>query len=218
MRPTTTPSTSCVLIIILYHGLVFSICAKLRPNCDCRHRCSFGLSLNQAAETSPPGARSRTWHRNQQVIRQGHDEVRAGNGHRGSLDDRGPHHWRGCRRSNQRGTRAGHSAVQPLGGTISAARLGQHANPSVSVLHGPTWPTRMIGKSAASVLVYRQFSRANATHSAPRCLHKARLSRWRSDHEKARDTWDYRWGRNTDCGAPLASMVAKECGAIARQR
>ena len=29
---------------------------------------------------------------------------------------------------------------------------------SVSVLHGPAWPTRMIGKSAASVLVYRRFS------------------------------------------------------------
>jgi hypothetical protein len=43
----------------------------------------------------------------------------------------------------------------------------------------------MIGKSAASVLVYRRFSVwANATHSAPCCLHKARLSRWRSDHEK----------------------------------
>ena len=27
--------------------------------------------------------------------------------------------------------------------------------------------------------------------------------------------WDYRWGRNIDCGAPLASMVAYECGAIA---
>src|SRR6476469_1012241 len=30
--------------------------------------------------------------------------------------------------------------------------------------------------------------RVNATHSASRCLHKARLSRWRSDHEKARYT------------------------------
>src|SRR5262245_7842790 len=50
------------------------------------------------------------------------------------------------------------------------------------------------------------------------CLHKARLSRWRTDHEKARYAWGYRWGRNIDCGAPLASMVAKECGAIACQR
>src|SRR5262249_32454609 len=26
-------------------------------------------------------------------------------------------------------------------------RVGQHPNPSVSDLHGPTWPTRMIGKT-----------------------------------------------------------------------
>src|SRR5215831_10502995 len=45
-----------------------------------------------------------------------------------------------------------------------------------------------------------------------------RLSRWRTDHEKARYAWDYRWGRNIDCGAALASMVAKECDAIACQR
>src|SRR5262249_55217979 len=31
-----------------------------------------------------------------EVIRQGHDEVRAGDDHRGSLVDRGSHHWRGC--------------------------------------------------------------------------------------------------------------------------
>jgi hypothetical protein len=47
---------------------------------------------------------------------------------------------------------------------------------------------------------------------APRLL---RFSRWRSDHEKARHTWDYRWGRDIDCGTRLASMVAKERGAIA---
>src|SRR5262245_43822138 len=58
----------------------------------------------------------------------------------------------------------------------------------------------------------------NATHSAPRCIHKAWLSRWRTDHEKARYAWDYRWGRNIDCGAALASMVAYESGAIACQR
>src|SRR6516164_5485209 len=45
-----------------------------------------------------------------------------------------------------------------------------------------------------------------------------RLSRWRTDHEKARYAWDYRWSRNIDCGAALASMVAKECDAIACQR
>src|SRR5262249_14628721 len=58
----------------------------------------------------------------------------------------------------------------------------------------------------------------NATHSAPRCIQQAWLSRWRTDHEKARYAWDYRWGRNIDCGAALASMVAYECGAIACQR
>src|SRR5258708_13387682 len=99
MRPTTTPSTSCVLIIILYHGLVFSICAKLRPNCDCRHRFSFGPSLNQATATSalrPGGAHGTEI---KQVIRQGHGEVRARNAHRGSLCDRGPHHSPACPRS-----------------------------------------------------------------------------------------------------------------------
>src|SRR6516164_3436297 len=88
---------------------------------------------------------------------------------------------------------------------------------------GPAWPNmankndrqkRGLGAGVSAVFGLR----ANATHSAPRCLHKARLSRWRSDHEKARYTWDYRWGRNVDCGAPLASMVAKESVAIARQR
>src|SRR6266852_3693549 len=53
------------------------VCAKLRPNCDCRHRFSFGPSLNQAAETSalrPGGAHGTEI---KQVIRQGHGEVRA---------------------------------------------------------------------------------------------------------------------------------------------
>ena len=76
------------------------------------------------------------------------------------------------------------------------------------------WQKRGLGAGVLAVFGLR----ANATHSAPRCLHKARLSRWRSDHEKARYTWDYRWGRNIDCGAPLAAMVAKGCGAIACQR
>jgi hypothetical protein len=35
-----------------------------------------------------------------------------------------------------------------------------------------------------------------------------------TDHEKAQRAWDYRWSRVIDCGALLASMVAKECGAI----
>ena len=39
--------------------------------------------------------------------------------------------------------------------------------------------------------------------------------RWRLDHEKARSTRDYRWRRVVSCGALLASMVAKECGAVA---
>jgi hypothetical protein len=80
----------------------------------------------------------------------------------------------------------------------------------------------MIGKSAASVLVYRRFSVRGQTLRIVlrvvflgRDYQDAQLSKWRSDHEKARDTWDYRWGRNIDCGAHLAAMVAKECGAIA---
>ena len=54
--------------------------------------------------------------------------------------------------------RGGASAVQPLSRTISATRLGQHPNPTVSVLHGPTRPTGMIGESAASAPVDRRFS------------------------------------------------------------
>jgi hypothetical protein len=36
-----------------------------------------------------------------------------------------------------------------------------------------------------------------------------------TDHEKAQYAWDYRWSRVVDCDALLASMVAKECGAVA---
>jgi len=36
-----------------------------------------------------------------------------------------------------------------------------------------------------------------------------------TDHETASYARDYRWGRVVDCDALLASMVAKECGAIA---
>src|SRR5215510_12911534 len=43
--------------------------------------------------------------------------------------------------------------MQPLGPTISATRVGQHPNPSVSDLHGPTWPTRMTGKARHSELI-----------------------------------------------------------------
>jgi len=51
-----------------------------------------------------------------ETISQDHDEALTGNDYRGSLDDCGLHRWRGCRRnqrSNQRGTRDGHSRVQP---------------------------------------------------------------------------------------------------------
>jgi hypothetical protein len=33
-------------------------------------------------------------------------------------------------------------------------------------------------------------------------------------HEKTKYAWDYRWGRLIECDALLASMVAKECGAL----
>jgi hypothetical protein len=36
-----------------------------------------------------------------------------------------------------------------------------------------------------------------------------------TDHETAWHTWDYRWCRVIDCGALLASMVAKESVALA---
>jgi hypothetical protein len=36
-----------------------------------------------------------------------------------------------------------------------------------------------------------------------------------TDHETAWHTWDYRWCRVIDCGALLASMVAKERVALA---
>ena len=35
-----------------------------------------------------------------------------------------------------------------------------------------------------------------------------------TDHEKAQYARDYRWSRVVDCDALLASMVAKECGAL----
>src|SRR5499427_10751717 len=80
----------------------------------------------------------------------------------------------------------------------------------------------MIGKARpqkiCSLVSGNSGLKENATHSAPRCIHKAWLSRWRTDHEKTWYAWDYRWGRNIDCGAPLASMVAYECGGIACQR
>jgi hypothetical protein len=49
---------------------------------------------------------------------------------------------------------------------------------------------------------------------APRCLNMGALSLWRNDHEKAQYAWDYRWSRVIECDALLASMVAKECGAL----
>jgi hypothetical protein len=33
-------------------------------------------------------------------------------------------------------------------------------------------------------------------------------------HEKTKYAWDYRWSRVIECGALLASMVAKEFGAL----
>src|SRR2546422_10951227 len=103
--------------------------------------------------------------------------------------------------------------MQPLGPTISATRVGQHPNPSVSDLHGPTWPTRMIGKARHSELIANGNDANSAlcaigihcdgrTLRTVRCLvlHKARSSRWRTYHEKARYAWDYGWGRNIDCG------------------
>src|SRR6516225_5234491 len=35
-----------------------------------------------------------------------------------------------------------------------------------------------------------------------------------SHHEQAQCAWDYCWSRVIECGALLASMVAKECGAL----
>src|SRR5262249_34433592 len=35
-----------------------------------------------------------------------------------------------------------------------------------------------------------------------------------TDHEKAQYARDFRWSRVVDCDALLASMVAKECGAL----
>jgi hypothetical protein len=49
---------------------------------------------------------------------------------------------------------------------------------------------------------------------APRCLNMGAISLWRNDHEKAQYAWDYRWSRVIECDALLASMVAKECGAL----
>jgi hypothetical protein len=74
--------------------------------------------------------------------------------------------------------------------------------------------------AAANDLLYvsAAFGLGDATHSEPRSFHKARLSRWSTNHEKTRYAWDYWWGRNIDCGAPLASMVAKECDVVACQR
>src|SRR5262249_25215101 len=110
--------------------------------------------------------------------------------------------------------------MQPLDPTISATRVRQRPNPSVSDLHGPTWPTRMIGKARHGELI----ANGNALcaiekHCSGRmlrtCANVIVISRLRTDHDKTGCAWDYRWGRNIDCGTPLASMVAYECGAIA---
>jgi hypothetical protein len=50
---------------------------------------------------------------------------------------------------------------------------------------------------------------------APRCLGRDIIME--GHHEQAQCAWDYRWSRVTECGALLASMVAKECGALPRQ-
>ncbi len=49
---------------------------------------------------------------------------------------------------------------------------------------------------------------------APRCLSTAAIIVMETDHEKAQYAWDYRWSRIIDYRALLASMVAKECGAL----
>ena len=87
-------SQRCEARLVGQHALVFSKLLPIRPNCDCGHRLCFSPSLNLATATSDlgpgHGTESRETH-SCKVIRQGHDEARAGNDHRGSLVDRTPH-------------------------------------------------------------------------------------------------------------------------------
>jgi hypothetical protein len=74
-----------------------------------------------------------------ETISQDHDEALTGNDYRGSLDDCGLHRWRGCRRnqrSNQRGTRDGHSRVQPWPDDIRNTT----GVTSKFISIGPAWP------------------------------------------------------------------------------
>jgi hypothetical protein len=48
---------------------------------------------------------------------------------------------------------------------------------------------------------------------APRCLDMGDII-MESYHEKAQYAWDHCWSRVIECGALLASMVAKGCGAL----
>jgi hypothetical protein len=50
---------------------------------------------------------------------------------------------------------------------------------------------------------------------APWCVNTGAIIIMETDHEKAQYAWDCRWSGVIDCGARIASMVArKKCGAI----
>src|SRR5262245_25428456 len=91
-------SDHCAVIRFLppHHYFLRYSFLPIRPKCDCGHRLSFSPSLSLATATSDlgPGGGHGTETREThscEVIRQGHDEARAGNDHRGSLVDRAPH-------------------------------------------------------------------------------------------------------------------------------
>ena len=56
--------------------------------------------------------------------------------------------------------------------------------------------------------------RLGTSLKAPRCLDVGAIIIMEAIHEKTKYAWDYRWSRVIECGALLASMVAKECGAL----
>jgi hypothetical protein len=119
-------------------AVIREIRRRQRPKCSTRRQSStrirdisewkrMSASLSRRSDTFTSSGRFDDVGAKRETISQDHDEARTGNDYRGSLDDCGPHRWRGCRRnqrSNQRGTRDGHSRVQPVGRTIFATRLG----------------------------------------------------------------------------------------------
>ena len=125
---------------------------------DSRHSFSFGPSLNQAAETSPSGARSRTWHRNQ---------ISYSPRPRRSSGWQRPSRLFGSPRSPSLARLLTFKSARHARRPFSSATAWPHDIRSTtgvtpkSICIGPAWPetaNKNDWQSAASVLVYRRFS------------------------------------------------------------